>query len=150
MCTVERHTTLWPRGWVMPGCWPVRTLSSSSVGIRKTWMLTERSRSWRLRVLLRRTVGSAVWENVGLYLCKPLTDLFHCDLLLEKEHFFFWQAFSSLFIFWQTMCCLKEKNGISLVSISKCIHVTSVSTSSPRKEKRLLIPLSQSVCGVKP
>ncbi len=62
---VERRTTLWPRGWATPGCWPVRTSSSSCVGTRRTWTLTERSRSWRLHASLRRTVGSTVCDQVA-------------------------------------------------------------------------------------
>lgn len=70
---VERPTTLWPRGWPTPGCWPVRTSSSSFVETRRTWMWTERSRSWRRHALLRRTVDYTVYNTVMLwsFLSKP-------------------------------------------------------------------------------
>lgn len=57
--SVEKRTTHWPRGWATPGCWPVKTSSSSSAGTRRTWMRTERSRSWRRHGSLRKTVTSA-------------------------------------------------------------------------------------------
>lgn len=54
--SVEKHIMPWPHGWVTQGCWPVRILLSSCVGTRRTLMLTERSHSWRHRVLHKKTV----------------------------------------------------------------------------------------------
>lgn len=80
---VERHTTLWPHGWATLGCWPVRTSSSSCVETKRTWMLTERSHSWRLHALLRRTVRSRgiIWS----FLSKPL-------IIAEEVYYFIWHG----------------------------------------------------------